>query len=188
MREYFTEGIVLGVRPYGEADRWVDLYTKDFGRIGVKMTGGRKLLSKLSPHLDVMNLVEARLVQKNQFTFADVITKNRFNLLRKNISQHSSALRLVFLLRSLVPESVQDLQFWHYLVRSFSWARINHGIFLKLLGYDPLLARCENCLTGGVSYFSPGDQSFLCKRCCLRLSLSLDTLLYIHATRTTLVL
>lgn len=180
MHEYVTEAVTLGVKSYGEHDRWVDLYTRELGRIGARVVGGRRISSKLSPHLDVMNLVEVRLVHKNQFTVADVVTKDRFNFLRKDTQKHSSALRLMHLLGFLVPESVLDVQLWHHLVYSLAQAQIHHGAFLKLLGYDPLLANCENCYTKGVSYFFAADQSFLCKRCCFKLSLNLGKVVYIH--------
>lgn len=43
-----TMGVVIGERPYGENDKFVDIFTKDFGIIEVTVKGGRKLNSKNS--------------------------------------------------------------------------------------------------------------------------------------------
>jgi len=180
MHEYVTEAVTLGVRSYGEHDRWIDLYTKNLGRIGARVIGGRRILSKLSLHLDVMNLVEVRLVRKNQFTVVDATTKDRFIFLRRDIQKHSSALRLMYLFTSLVPTSAPDIRLWHHLVSNLAGTRVHCGTFLQLLGYDPLLASCENCYAKRVHYFFPADQSFLCSGCCSRLSLNLERMLYIH--------
>ncbi len=180
MREYFTEAIVLGARPYKEYDKLVDLYTKDFGRVTAKVTGGRRVTSKLSPHLDAVNLVDIRLIQKNRFIVADVMIKERFRFLREDVKKNSSVLKLMFLLKSLVPELAPDLQFWHYLIRSFKEAKFSTRFFLKLLGYNPLLASCGSCYVKEVSHFSLVDQSFLCQRCFSKFQPSLNKLFYIN--------
>lgn len=158
MREYYTLGIVLGSRPSDVSDRMVDLYTKDLGRLQAKVVAGRKLTSKLSPHLSPGNLVEVRLVEKVKFIVADAVIKERF------IRSHE-ALEFLFLLRSLLPEFVPDLQIWHHLVRSLKERKVKNSVILKFLGYNPLLARCEFCSQKNVAYFSITNQVFLCRRC-----------------------
>ncbi len=158
MREYFTEAIVLGSKSSGVADRIIDLYTKDFGRLQAKVGGGRKITSKLSPHLTEANLVAIRLVEKTQFTIADAMIKERF-------PKTYLVFDLLYLLRSLLPEFVPDLQFWHLLLRSLKEGKINNRIFLKFLGYNSLHARCESCGEMKVSYFLVTDQTFLCRHC-----------------------
>lgn len=168
MKEYFTEAIVLGARPIREHDRMVDLYTKSLGKVSVKVHGGRKILSKLSPHLDVLNLVKARLIQKKQFTLADVITEDRFSLIRENSKRFSLGLNLLFLLKSVLPDHSPDLAFWHHLSRALKKGSINGEFFLKLLGYDPFLADCEVCREKDIRFFNLKNQSFFCLRCGLK--------------------
>ena len=121
------------------------------------MVGGRRITSKLAPHLDQGNLVAVRLVEKNQFTVADAVVKNKFS--------SATFFRMIFLLKNLLPELSPDLQCWHYLVRSFKSSDLSLKNILKILGYNPLLAACENCGSKSVSYFILGDQSFLCQFC-----------------------
>ena len=77
--EYCTEAIVLGRRENGPSyNRFVDLYTKELGLLEARVVGGRRITSKLSPHLDFGNLALLRLVSKNQFTVDDALTEERF--------------------------------------------------------------------------------------------------------------
>ncbi len=158
----------MNVRPHGEQDRLVHLYTKDFGLLKVKVVGGRKILSKLSPHLDVGNLIKARFVQKTQFTLVDALEENKFSNLKKDPGKAILVFRLLFLIRSVVPEAVPDPAFWHFFLRSLREGRLDLKMFLKLLGYNPALAECDNCGGGNPAYFHVSSQIFLCGNCGFR--------------------
>ena len=168
MKEHLTSAIVLNVKPYKEYDRRVELYTKDFGLLKVKVIGGRKILSKLSPHLDVGSLIRARFVQKSQFTLVDALEENKFPNLKKDAKKAVLVFRLLFLIRSLVPEAVPDSPFWHFFLRSLREGRIDLKIFLKLLGYNPTLAECDHCRSRNPAYFHVLSQIFLCGSCSFR--------------------
>ena len=165
MKEYFTEGVVLNCRPINETDRIVDIYTKNQGRIETRVIGGRKILSKLSSHLDVLNFVRIRLIQKNRFTLVDVLVEDRFLSVRSDLRKYAGILDLIFLMRALTPIAMPDLSLWHFLVRSFKNGIINFGNFLRLAGYDPIFATCQDCHLKGVEYFDTNDHSFLCAVC-----------------------
>lgn len=154
----------MDARPLNELDNLVDLYTKEFGRLRARVTSGRKILSKLSPHLDPLNLVTVRLVEKKQFIVADAVTLDRFQSLRSS-QKLKTALQLVRLLSFLSFTADPDLRLWHWLNRSLKKGPIKFKEFLKILGYDSAAARCEDCGSKNVSYFSATDQSFLCRRC-----------------------
>lgn len=168
MKEYLTSAIVLNVRPHKEYDRRVELYTKDFGLLKAKVIGGRKILSKLSPHLDVGNLIKVRFVQKTQFTLVDALEENKFSSLKKDERKAVLFFRLLFLIRSLVPEAVPDSPFWYFFLRSLREGRIDFKTFLKLLGYNPALAECDNCRSKNPAYFQVLLQTFLCGNCSFR--------------------
>lgn len=161
MREYFTEAVVLGLKPSGEEDRIVSLYTRVFGRLEAKVVGGRKITSKLSPHLEEGNLIEARLVEKSRFILADTVLKKRFG-------KSPLVFDVLFLLKSVLPELVSDLRLWHGLLQGLRDERLDKKIFLKFLGYNAAFARCESCESQDVGYFSMTDQTFLCRRCFTR--------------------
>ncbi len=165
MVEYLTQAVVLNYRPQRENDRLVDLYTKDFGRLEAKVIGGRRILSKLAPHLDWFNLVTVRLVEKNQFTVTDVLTKERFGRERRNPGFYPSALKIFSLVRTLIPLAAPDLHLWHFLVTGLKESGGNVGTLLKIFGYDPEHASCDTCRKRPVAAFRAKDQSFFCHDC-----------------------
>ena len=67
MREYSTEGVVLDRVSSREADLRVTLYTRDLGKIIAKVKSGRAITSKLAPHLEPLNFVRLRIIEKNGF-------------------------------------------------------------------------------------------------------------------------
>lgn len=165
MKEYLTQAIVLRVSPRGEFDRFLDLYTKVLGRVGARVIGGRRILSKLSPHLQDLTLINVRLVKKGGFTVTDALEQDRFLSLKKNPRDFVKAQDLIFLIRELVPKAAPDLRLWHEVARALQTDNWNFRVFLKLLGYDPAGAACEICGAKKVAAFYPGDQSFLCFKC-----------------------
>jgi recombinational DNA repair protein (RecF pathway) len=165
MRECLTEAIVLSVKSGSGQDSVADFYTRELGRIRARVTSGRKILSKLTPHLDVLNLVNLRLVEKRQFIVADVVTKDRFSELRSSSTKLALALNFLRVLRAISYPAEPDPRLWHWLIRSFRSKRFNYREFLKILGYDPAAACCEVCGARQLTHFFLKDQSFLCYRC-----------------------
>ncbi|MEK7247774.1 MAG: DNA repair protein RecO, partial [Chloroflexota bacterium] len=70
-RLYKTEAIILRQRKLGEADRILTLYTPALGKMDAKAKGVRKMMSRLSGHLQPLNRVVVQLAQGHA---ADVIT------------------------------------------------------------------------------------------------------------------
>ncbi len=61
MRNFKTEGIIIKRRNYGEADRMLTVFTKNYGKMQVKATGVRKIISRRSPHVELLNHVQLTL-------------------------------------------------------------------------------------------------------------------------------
>lgn len=49
---YRSEGVVLGGTAFGEANRYVTIFTRDFGMISVRVQGVRMVQSKFRAHLE----------------------------------------------------------------------------------------------------------------------------------------
>lgn len=163
MQEYVTDAIVLSIHSRGEADRVVDCYTKQLGRIEARMIGGRKPLSKLSPHCVPGGFVTIRLVEKNQFTLIDAFQTLPFRRLTP------AALRTIALVRALTPKGVPDNRLWETLKQSLEEAKGDAGTLFRILGYDTASASCEACGDTPVSLFSVSHHEFFCDRCGARL-------------------
>lgn len=55
MRTYKTEGIIIKRRNFGEADKLITVFTKKNGKIQIKAAGVRKITSRRSPHVELLN-------------------------------------------------------------------------------------------------------------------------------------
>lgn len=166
MREYSTPAVVIGQGQSVGNDRFFDVFTKDLGKIRIKAVSALKISSKLSPHLDALNLVDLRVVRKgNGFVVADVLTKERFRELRDDNALFGKALKILFLLRSVVPAGEADLRLWYELLGQFNEKAPSSVKLLGILGYDPGFADCESCRSGNAAYFYCADQCFVCAGC-----------------------
>jgi DNA repair protein RecO (recombination protein O) len=61
-RSYTSEGIVLARKNYGEADRILVAYTKDFGRTTFIAKGVRRPKSRKRGHVEVFNLIKFQAI------------------------------------------------------------------------------------------------------------------------------
>ena len=165
MTEYLTQAIVLGSELRKESDRLADLYTKEFGRLEARVIGGQKILSKLTPHLDILNLVTVRLVEKKSITLTDVLSDENFSDNRRRPDFYPDFLKVISIIRTLVPKAVSDAHLWHYLLRELRSGRGNVKELLGILGYDPRHAECSSCRSRRVGAFHLRSQVFFCRKC-----------------------
>ncbi len=168
MSEYVTRAIVLGMRQSKEHDKIFDLYTEDLGRVRVRAPGGKKILSKLSPHLDVMSLVTIKIVEKNNLTLVDALLENDFKSSKEDAGFFRRALSAIEFLRFMSPEAVPDAAVWDWLVTSLSGKKLDFGEFVSVMGYDARHASCDACQNKEVLTFNPSSQNFLCRDCSLK--------------------
>lgn len=66
-RHYHTKGLIINSRPAGEANRFYQIFTADFGLIFVLAQGVRLEKSKLRYHLTNYTLVELELVRGREY-------------------------------------------------------------------------------------------------------------------------
>lgn len=165
MTELVTDAIVLGNVSRLENDKLTKLFTRELGLVEAKIGGGLKPTSKLSPHLDPLNLTRVRLVKKNNFVVADALTLLRFKNVKQNSDALKKALDAVFLIKELMPPLVPEQELWHFLYMSLKTGDFDYRIFLKTLGYDPTLARCFQCKRSKCHHFYIPDQLFVCNKC-----------------------
>jgi len=64
---YQTEGVIIKSREIGEADKFLSVFTKDFGRIELLAKGARKLNSKLNFHLNTFDYSRFAFVSGKEF-------------------------------------------------------------------------------------------------------------------------
>lgn len=167
MLESFVEALVLDRREAGEYDTLVDLYTRERGKITARAKSARKITSKLSPYLEPLNLIRARVLEGGEnpagrasFQIVDALGAERFPLTPQN-------LRLAALVNQLTFELDPDPRLFHILRESFAGREgttARYRDVLAVLGYDPTHAECRTC-GKAPELFSPADMAFYCGAC-----------------------
>jgi len=174
MIEYFTEGIILDKERKADFDGTVCLYTKDYGKIIAKAKGVYKPTSKLAGHLEPLNLVNLRIVEKNGFQIVDALTIKKIvgNQATKSKKFYQQAIDLLLFIKEMTFDLQFDPKLWQAILKTFE--AINkkrtpsRSLILGALGFSPKFAQCQICKNKSVRYFSKKDQVFYCSKCALK--------------------
>lgn len=165
MRDFVTDAYTLFVSPSRDFDKTAYLFTKDFGKIEVRVVSGRKPLSKFSPHLEPMKRVTIRLAKRSGFTLTDVLTDTICPLARENKKVWSSAMRSLSLIYSLAPREMSDDRLWNILEHMNKTGIIKPEEILSCLGFDSRHAVCGVCGEQLLVGFDIYSHVFLCGAC-----------------------
>ncbi len=171
MLEYSTEGLVLDKEKKVDFDGLVYLYAKDYGKIIVKAKGIYKPTSKLAGHLEPLNLVKVRLVEKNGFQVADALLIKK--IIRgeavKSKKFYQQAVNLLLFIKELTFELQPDFKLWQAILKTFEVINKkrtpSYSLIFEALGFSPKFASCQKCKKKPVRYFSKKDQVFYCGKC-----------------------
>ena len=87
-RNYAGEAVVLARRNYGEADRILVIYSKNFGKLHLIAKGVRKLKSKKRGHIEVFSYVKFSAVRtKGLDLITEVETLDTFGKVRSDLKK-----------------------------------------------------------------------------------------------------
>jgi len=131
MREYVGEAVVLTKDFQGELDERVVFFAEEFGKQSAKVKSGRKITSKLSPHLEPGNLVRIRWIEKGSLQVVDVLKKEKLDF-------SPSFLKL---LCDILAEHNHDEEVWNF----FKNGKEDSAKLLTILGWSPRGAVCQIC-------------------------------------------
>jgi recombinational DNA repair protein (RecF pathway) len=119
MRNFRTEGIVIKRKNYGEADRILTVLTRDYGKLSVKASGVRKITSRRSSHIELLNYVSLGLYKGNTFP---VLTEAKmiedFSPIKTDFAKVGLAYHLCELIDGLCPDNQENSKVF-FLLRNF---------------------------------------------------------------------
>jgi recombinational DNA repair protein (RecF pathway) len=163
MHEYVTRAVVLEKNPMGEYDMRVSLFSEKLGKIEARARSARKILSKLSAHLEPGTLSIVRIVENRGMHIADALKAGTTGLTIRDLEA----------VNRLVAAHQKDAALWNVLSGNFSWARA-----LTALGWDPQHGACAQCKQAPVGAFYIENQEFYCPTCLISLGVSQNELVY----------
>lgn len=156
-----TTGIVLSHRDHREADRWYSVFTSDRGKVEFLARGGRKPLAKLTPHLEMVAVVDLQLVHGRAYQIVMGVERRRafvniYDDLQK-LTLAQNGLHLVDIgtrVQETDSQLYELLQDWLVFLNSEIQLTTERAGFLlgafalklmTLIGYRPELSRCLGC-------------------------------------------
>ncbi len=178
-RTFRSEAIVLRRFDFGEADRMLTLYSKEYGKIKALAKGARKPQTRKTGHVE--------LFMRTNFLFAkgkniDIVTQaelvEAYPSLREDLFRTTYAIYSLELVDGLTAEADQDVRKYELLANTLRWfeeaeeARLVARYFelhlLSLAGFQPQLFHCLSCgdaIEEQDQFFSVELGGLLCPGC-----------------------
>ncbi|MBF8249962.1 MAG: repair protein RecO, repair protein RecO [Candidatus Levybacteria bacterium] len=111
MRTYRVEGIVLKRRNLGEADRILTILSKDSGKIVIKAPGVRRIPSRRSSHVELLNFSQFTLYASSK-SFLPIVTEAQtledFSGVKKDLHKIGVALYICELINGLCADNQEN--------------------------------------------------------------------------------
>lgn len=177
---FYTTGIVLRIEHRGESDRIAHVYTDTHGKLELFVKSGRRISSKLSPHLEEMTLASCYVVRGRIDHLAGIERVLRYEKLHTSLFHVGNAAWALELVDVLTRTDHPDRRIFDALVAWFSFLEKMRALvmperirlaflihFLDYLGYRPEFEKCVLC---GVAestpwFFSGHDGGLACTAC-----------------------
>lgn len=176
-----TDGIVLRLVPYGEADQVATLYTRAHGRITALARGARRSKRRFGAALGALVVSELQLRGRSRgdlWTLESAQILEDFTPLAADVGAFAHASYALELVASLTPAEAPEpallelaIALHRALARGPSAAvlRAFELRLLDILGSAPVLDACVACgatdLDGGGTVFDPVRGGVVCARC-----------------------
>lgn len=101
-----VEGIVIKRVNIGEADRLLTIFTKELGKITIKAKGVRKITSKRSSHIELLNRVSLSMVGgKSMYVLTEAQVVDTYDYIKQDLRKIGYAYHICELVNGLLPES-----------------------------------------------------------------------------------
>jgi DNA repair protein RecO (recombination protein O) len=109
MRNYKTEGIIIKRRNIGEADRLLTVFTKDQGKLLVKASGIRRIPSRRSAHVELLNHTALTLYKgQGHPVLTEATALDNFSAIKEDLTKVGYAYHLCELIDGLCPENQEN--------------------------------------------------------------------------------
>lgn len=106
MKTFKAEGFVIKRRNFGEADRIITIFLKKGGKITAKAPGTRKITSRRSSHIELLNYSNFSFYNgKNMPVLTEAATIDSFPTLKNDLKKIGYSYHMCEILDGLCPEN-----------------------------------------------------------------------------------
>lgn len=175
---YTADAIIIRARDYGEADKILTLYTKEYGKIQAIAKGVRKPTSRNRGGVQIFAHSRVLLYRGRSLdTVSQAENIDSFGGLQEDLVKLAYASYIVELLEIGVPEREPNERLFLTTLLSLGLllgddpelaCRMFEIRLLYILGYHPYLAACMNCqkqLGAGGFFLDPKAGGIVCPNC-----------------------
>ncbi len=171
-----VEGIVVNSKNYGDTSKILDIFTKEYGIIGVISKGCKSIKSNLRSISDNLTYATFTIYYKKDklSILSEASTINNFSNIKKDIEKISYASFLIDLTNQ-VYKQCEDSSLYDILINAL--IKINDNFnpliitnivelkYLNYLGVMPNLTGCSICGNKNVITLSSDKGGYLCSKC-----------------------
>jgi len=150
MRTFKTEGFIIKRRNSGEADRILTIFSRQYGKIQAKAPGVRKITSRRSSHIELLNLSVLTLYKSSRSSLSIVTEANtleNFSSLKGDLKKIGFSFYMCELLNNLCAENQENNKVF-YLLKNTLTNLENFSL------YDSILDEFEERLLAILGYTS----------------------------------
>ncbi len=159
MKSYSFTGLIIKRRNWGEAGKIITVYTEKLGKINLKVTGVRKLVSKRASSIELFNLVRGQAVtgHGNYDVLTEIAVIHNHSAFKQHLGRINIAYQLCEVIDKITPDSEPHPELYELLIRNLShiyrlksdWKTTVNNWLLEILvtlGYWPK----EKSFTGDI--------------------------------------
>lgn len=111
MRSFKTEGIVIKRRDFRDADKILTVFTKNHGKMQIKAAGIRRIPSRRSPHVELLNYTVLTLYKGNSLpVLTEAQALEHFAPIKSDLIKIGFAYHICELVDSLCPDNQENRQ------------------------------------------------------------------------------
>jgi len=172
-----AEGIVLRATDYGESNKIITLFTREYGKVGLMARGAKKPRSKLSASSQILTHgVYIYSIGKGLGTLHQGEVENPFRYLKADIYKMAYAAYIVDFIDKMPAADTLSPPLFQLVLTLLN--EMNNGLepqvlmfifevkMLAVLGIEPVMSGCIHCgRTDGPFKFSVSGGGLLCFRC-----------------------
>lgn len=108
MRSYKTEGIIIKRKNFGEADRILTVFTKNHGKIKIVAKGVRKISSRRSSHVELLNQSILTIHDGKIPILTEAETIKHYSILKNDLKKCGFAFYICELIDGLLAEHQEN--------------------------------------------------------------------------------
>jgi DNA repair protein RecO (recombination protein O) len=195
-RSLATEAVVLRHKDWGEADRFLVLYTREQGKVRAIVKGARRLRSRKAGHTEPFTRVKLMLNKgRDIWIVTQAETINLYQPVRENLEKMGYAAYVVELVDRFTSEDDPNSYIYTLITNTlkritesddpFPIIRFFELHFLEAVGFRPELQFCVHCrreIQPEDQYFSEQEGGVVCPNCSGavrgKIKISMQTLKY----------